>query len=461
MKHLRQGSVFYRSTLALMLPVMIQNLITNSLALCDTFMIGVLGEQELAAVTLANTPFFIISLIAFGVQSGGCVLVAQYYGKGDLRTINRVLGVGLYAGTLVTLFFAVLISAFPEAVMGVLTNNDALVPYGAEYARIIGYAYVFSNISGLYIAVQRSMSNPKLGAIVLGGSGVLNVFLNWVLIFGKLGAPALGIAGAAIATLICRVLEVVVVAVYAARDKLLPLEPRFILRPGTLIVRDFVRYAMPVLFNEALWSLATSLYSVIMGHMPNNTPILAAFTIAGNIERILSVAVFACGSAAAIIVGREIGSGKSEQVYSKGVALLFIAFLTGIGCSGLLLIVRFFFAESLIFPIMGLSADAVDIALYMLCVLAVMMPIRSMTIAGVVGVFRGGGDVKFALATDIVPMYLMAVPVCAVLALVLGQSIFVVYPFMFSDEVIKSFVVFFRTRSKKWINNVTREIEEQ
>ena len=200
--------------------------------------------------------------------------------------------------------------------MRVLTNNADLVAPGAAYTRYVGFSYFFSAISGVYIAAQRSTENPRLGAVLLTVSGALT-FPHWVLIYGKLGAPMLGCAGAAIATLISRAFEVAVLCVYARFSRRLPLMPRALLHPGRVIAKDFAKYALPVVCNECLWSLAFSLYTVIMGHMGNNTPILSAYTIAGNLQRMMTPASFAAGGAAAVLIGREIGRGNRDQVQRK------------------------------------------------------------------------------------------------------------------------------------------------
>ncbi len=458
MHYLRQGKTFYREYFLLMIPMVFQQFITNLMSLADTFMVGVLGETELAAVTMANSPLFVVQLLIFGIQSGACVLVAQYHGKGNSDAINKVLGIGFYVSCVFSLLVVAVEVIAPESVMRVLTNNESLVVPGAAYSRVVCISYFFSAVSGIYIAVQRSMGNTRFGAFVLSASGLLNIFLNWIMIFGKFGFPAMGVSGAALATVISRVLEVAACAVYAAADKKFRLKPALMLRPGKIIVRDFAKFSLPVVINETLWSAATSLYTVIMGHMADNTPIIAAYTIAGNLERVLTVCLFASSGAAAIIIGREIGKGNREDVFGKAVTLNILAIAMGIFSMVLVLIMRVFFAKDYIFPLMGLSTDAVDTGLYMLTVISFVLPLRSLNLTNVVGVFRGGGDVYFAMAADIVPIYFVCLPACAILALVLKQDIHIVYICMFLDDIVKVFACLLRLRSRKWINDVTREV---
>ena len=457
MHYLRQGRGFYRSAIALMLPMILQNLVTNFMALADSFMVGALGETELAAVTMANSVFYVLSLIIFGIQSGTGVLVAQYYGKGRLDAINRIMGMGYYVSLGLTALIALLSFFFPMQLMQLVTNNPDLWEPGAEYARIVGFSYVCMAFSGVYIAVQRSMENPGLGAILLTVSGALNILLNYMFIFGKWGAPAMGCAGAAVATLLSRVLEVLVVTGCFFRSKRLPVKPGLMLRPGRIIAGDFIKYSLPVVLNEGMWSLAMSLYSIIMGHMPNSTPILAAYTIAGNIDRMAAVALFAAGNATAVIIGRDIGCGDTKEIYGKGVALNFVCFVTGIISMGLLLTIRATLLDGFIFPLMDISAEAGELAKMMLAFIAVVMPLRSLNLCNIVGVFRGGGDVRFGLICDIGPLYCVCLPAAALCGLVFGLGITAVYVCICLDDFCKVFLCLPRLRSGKWINSVTRE----
>ena len=440
-----------------MLPMILQNLVTNCMALADSFMVGALGETELAAVTMANSVFYVLSLIIFGIQSGTGVLVAQYYGKGRLDAINRIMGMGYYVSLGLTALIALLAFFFPIQLMQLVTNNPDLWEPGAEYARIVGFSYVCMAFSGVYIAVQRSMENPGLGAILLTVSGALNILLNYMFIFGKWGAPAMGCAGAAVATLLSRVLEVLVVTGCFFRSKRLPVKPGLMLRPGRIIAGDFIKYSLPVVLNEGMWSLAMSLFSIIMGHMPNSTPILAAYTIAGNIDRMAAVALFAAGNATAVIIGRDIGCGDTKEIYGKGVALNFVCFVTGIISMGLLLTIRATLLDGFIFPLMDISAEAGELAKMMLAFIAVVMPLRSLNLCNIVGVFRGGGDVRYGLICDIGPLYCVCLPAAALCGLVFGLGITAVYVCICLDDFCKVFLCLPRLRSGKWINSVTRE----
>lgn len=454
---LDQRKNFYKNALSLMLPLIVQNFVTQFMQLADTFMVGAVGETELAAVTSANSLFFVVGLICFGIQSGASVLVTQYHGRENYGAINRVLGMGLYMSVAVTGVIAIVAFVFPTEIMRLLTNNESLWAPGADYARIVGFSYIFMSISGTYVAAQRSMENPKLGAYIFSVSGALNIVLNYILIFGKLGAPAMGCAGAAVATLISRAFEVVVIAFYAPVSKILKLDFSAILHPGKIIIRDFFKYSLPVIMNEGLWSLAVALYAIILGHMENSTHILAAYTLAGNLDKLMSVGLFAAGSAAAVIIGRDVVTKDKDEIRADAMALNKLCFVTGLVGSAVVLLTRAYLCDSVVFPLMELSLPAQSVAKYMLLVIACVTPLRAINLCNVVGVFRGGGDVRYALFCDISPMYALTVPAAAAAALVIGAPIEIVYVCMCLDDVIKIFLSYPRLKSGKWINDITRD----
>ena len=289
-KTLRRPEGEYKALFALMIPIILQNLASSALGLCDTLMVGVLGQNELGGLNQANTVFFVFQLFTFGIMSGGSVLIGQYWGKKDIGAINRVMGMSFYLAFGVSMLAATAVFLFPSEIMAITTNDPALIDCAARYSKIVAYSFVLNSISMVYISAQRSAENSSLGMVVLVSSMAINVFLNWVLIFGKLGAPAMGLEGAAIATLISRIIEFLMVAVYMLFiDKRIPLMPKKMLKPGKIIAGDYIKYATPVVINETLWSTAYSMYAVVYGHMQGASDIIAAYSVTGSIERIILV----------------------------------------------------------------------------------------------------------------------------------------------------------------------------
>jgi len=443
-----------------MVPMVLQNIITHTVALTDAFMVGMLGEQFLAAMPIALAPLFVVLIFSFGVQSASGVLVSQYWGKGDLPVINRVLGVALYFTAIVTISAALLMLFFPNQILGQVTYDKALVAIAVPYARITAFSMALNAINMVYLACHRSMENPRLGLIVLSISASFSIFGNWVLIFGNLGFPALGIQGAAISTLCARILETTIVIIHALKNSRFRVKLGLLLKPGMVILRDFVKYSLPVLLNEALWGFGFMLLPVIFGHMAGAQTILAAYTISSNLERLFAVSMFACGGATAVIIGREIGAGRQDRAESAAKALTTLGFILGL-CSGtLLMLVRLTILEPLVFPLYDLSSEASATAAIMLTIFALTLPIRTMNFTLGLGALRGGGDVKAFMIIDVSTLYLITLPIASVSGLVLGLGIAYVYSALLVEDAAKAVILFWRFRSKKWIHNVTRDLIE-
>lgn len=455
LSYLHREPGFYRRTAALALPIMLQNLITNSMGLLDTFMVGLLGELPLAAVTLANIPCFVILFVVFGIQSGCSILICQNWGKRDLTAIQRVMGMGTYCAGAVTLLFALVMFFFPQSFMSLFGNDPEVVALAAQYARIIGFSYFVDSFVQIYVGAHRSIENPRLGLYILGVTVVSNTFLNWVLIFGKLGAPMMGVEGAALATLIARFLGVVIVVVHALSGRYLKISPAAFFAPGSVMARQFFRYATPVIFNETTWGLGTALYSTIMGHMDNSKEILAAYAIAGNIDKVCTVAVFAVAASAAITIGREIGAGNREKVYEIGACLNTVAALLGAVMSAVLLVALKFLIIPYLYPVFDLSEAAASISTTMLTVIFCFLTLRSFNVTNIVGILRGGGDVRPATIIDTTPLWFVALPLTAVAGLILRVDILWVYLAMSMENLVKAVWGFRRFRTGQWIHDLT------
>ena len=457
LRALRRESGFYRRLWTLAAPMILQNIITTSLGFADIFMVGLLGNAEMAAATAANVPVFIIQVVIFGFQSGMAVLVSQYWGRGDTDSINRCLGVALYAVTGFSTLLALITFLFPAQVLRLITPNEELVDLAVRYIQIVGFSYIFNGISSIYAGIQRSTEYPKFGMLLFGVSMCVNTFLNFVLIFGHFGAPAMGITGAAVATLTSRVVEFVIAAVFALSSRRLPLRWSCILRPGRAIVRSFLTYSTPVVCNEAMWSIGTSMLTVIMGHMANSQDMLAAYALVGNIDKLSTVVCFGLAGSAAVIVGKEIGQGHSrERVYEVSWTLLLVSMLVGGAVMALLLVLLPTFFRPVLFPLFQLAPGAAEAATYLAVVYAVFMPMRAFDITNITGVLRAGGDARVASLIDIGPLWLAAIPLMALAGLVLDAPTWVVCIAMQAENLLKCPIGLIRFHSRKWINDVTQ-----
>ena len=451
---------FYKRLIALALPMIVQNLITNSLGLVDTFMVGTLGEAPLAGVTLANIPIFVVQLIMFGFQSGSSVLISQYKGKGDLNAINRVMGLAMYSAGAITFAFALILTFLPHQFMSLFGNDPEIISIAVDYARIVGWSYFFDSFVQIYNGTHRAMGEPRRGMYILCVSMVVNTFLNWVFIYGKLGAPAMGAEGAALATLLARVVSFIIMIVWAVRDKKFRINLFLLLRPGQEMARRFIRIATPVVLNETLWSLGFSMYPTIMGHMDGSKEILAAYAIAGNITNLCTVGIFAIAGTAAILVGQEIGSGNMHEVKSLGGLLSVIASLFGLVIGLISYGLLHLIVIPYLYPLFDLSGRAASICTMMLTVVFLTMLLRAFCTTNIVGVLRGGGDVRMATIIDIGPLWVVAVPLAALCGLVLDLGVLWVYLCIAMEELTKCILGFLRYRSGAWVRDVTVPINE-
>jgi len=444
---------FYRNVLRLAIPMTLQSAMGLLLNMMDTVMLGRLGENSeavISAASLANQPFTIYTLLIFGMASGASVLISQYWGKQDTDTINSITGIvtiiSLAAGGLLT----TLCYLFAPEIMGLYTSSQTVIDLGVSYLYIVLASYPISSMTSLLCSVLRSTEQVKV-ALVSNSTGIItNILLNYILIFGKLGFPALGIVGAAIATLISRIVELLMVLFYVIfMEKQIRLSLRKMLRIRGVLVRDLFRYSLPTICSETLWGLGISCHAAIIGNMGEVA--YAAYSVANIIERIGQLATMGFANAALVIIGKEIGAGREHNAYPYAKTLLALATLLGALMSGVVVL--------LARPAVSLFnvVDATkDTAVNIIFVIAVMVFIKSFNATAIVGVFRGGGDTVTAMLMDSVCMWTISVPMGLLAAYVLELPVWWVYAFLMSDEVVKIFIGFWRVASRKWIRNVTR-----
>ncbi len=453
---LKRDRAFYRYLVSLTAPIALQNLITFSLGLIDTLMVSRLGNDEMAAVTAANVPVFLLISIVFGVQSGVGILISQYWGKRDLTNISRVIGVAAILGVSLALVVAVVLFTWPVAIMDLLSNKHHLSLLGAPYLRLIGFSYVFNMLSSIYVSAQRSVENAGFGMKLFGMSTVLNTGLNYLLIFGKCGFPALGVEGAALATLLSRVAEFIVCLICALRSRTIPLDLRALVRPGWEMLRRFVKYASPVLLNELLWGLGNSLLTVILGHTTVSVAFLAANGVMGNLNRLFLVVCFGLGAATAVMIGKAIGEGQShDELMALSKTLSWVTILVGVVLAVIALALVPLLFQPVIFPLFELY----DLSAHLATTLAVTgfacIPLHAYSISAITGILRAGGDVLWSTVLDLAPQWVLALPLTAALALVLDADPWFVSLAIQAESFVKCPICLWRIRSRKWIHDVT------
>lgn len=444
------NKVFYKTVFSLVLPMALQNLINVAVSSADVIMLGKVGETALSAASLAGQVQFVMTLFFFGLTSGGAVLTAQYWGKGDTATIEKVLGLALRFSLAVGLLFTLAALLFPAALMGLFTNEEAVIAQGVRYLRFVAVSYLMMSFTQIYLNLMRSVERVMVSTVVYLLSLGVNIVANAVLIFGLLGAPKMGVAGAAIGTVIARGVELGVTLFYALRiNREVRLRIRAVFARDPMLMRDFLRYSIPVTLNELMWGAGSAMNTLIIGHL--GSPAVAANSVAQVTRQLATVVAFGVANAAAIILGKAIGSGREDlaEVYAK--KLVRLTLLTGAVGAALILIARPIALSSL-----SLSAEAQGYLSLMMFVMCYFSMGQAYNTTLVVGIFRAGGDTRFGLVLDVSTMWGLSILLGAVCAFVLKLPVPVVYIVLMSDEVIKLPLTTWRYRQKKWLCNVTR-----
>ncbi|MFH0316467.1 MATE family efflux transporter [Clostridium perfringens] len=444
---------FYRLLFSIALPIAVQNLITFMVSMVDTLMVGALGEIQLSAVSIANNLFFVLTILMFGLAGGSNIMISQYWGKGNVKTIHKILAIMYRVCLLITGIFIFIALFLPKYFMGIFTTDKAVIDFGASYLRIVCIGYLFYSITNCTIMMLRSVKTVSISIIVYTASLVVNSILNWIFIFGNLGAPELGIRGAAIATICARITEFSIVLVFMfIYERKIGLKIEHLLKLDKEILKDYVGLCTPVLCNELLWAIGASMISVIVGRM--GTEVVAANSINGVAHQFVTVFIFGMSNATAVIIGNTIGEGKKEKAkeyaYSIGI------FSVVMGCiSGLMILL----IKPFVVNFYNVSYSTKLIAMEIMTVTSGIIVFQSLASNFMMGVLRGGGDAKFVLINDLIFMWLVAIPGGFFVAFVLELPVALVFLVIKCDEILKSLTSVYRVISGKWVNDVTKDYE--
>ncbi len=442
---------FYRTVISLVIPMALQNLINVGVQAADVIMLGRLDEAAISAASLAGQVYFIMTLLFFGLTSGAAVLTAQYWGKGDKKTIEKVLGLAVRWAVVIAALFTAAALIFPDKLMRIFSSEADVIEQGAHYMRIVALAYIPAAITMVYLNVMRSVERVIISTVVYTISLFVNVVLNAVFIFGLCGAPALGVRGAAIATAIARYCEFFIVIFYASRmNKTIRVRGSYLLKTEKILVSDFVKYALPVAANELMWGGGISMVTAIIGHMGKSA--VAANSVAQVVRQLAMVVIFGVANATAIMLGKAIGEGKKENARIYSVRFLKITLALGVGGAIVVLGV-----SPIIRSFMTLGDEANSYLSAMMYVMSYFVFVSGFNTVLIVGVFRAGGDTKFGLLLDCGALWCIVIPLGAFAAFYLKLPVIAVYIILTSDELMKLPFSFWRYKSLKWLKDVTRD----
>ena len=454
---------FYKNVFRLVLPLVAMSAMSLLLNFCDIFMLGRIGEQSetaISAAQIANRPFFLLSMLMFGAMSGATVLCSQYWGKKDVATINSIAGVTL---AFLFPFFLIFMAAcffFAEPIMSLLSNDAEIVKMAAVYLKIILFSFIFFMLTGLFSGILRSVEKVKIPMAATITGIMINIFLNFALIYGNFGFPAMGIKGAAIGTVISRFIELSIILVYVIFfEKTVKFTLKKMFSVHKVIIKDFFRYSLPVVANEFIWGFGATVHNAIIGNMSNDTPgdEIAAFTIATMIEQISLMCIVGFSTVCCITIGKAIGEGKDNATVAKYAR-------TFIGLAGFFAIITggaTFICRDLIINLFDdISVETKIYASQLFTVVTLFILIKTFNCVGVVGIFRGGGDTKTGMIIDSGFMYFIGIPLGFCAMYFWKLDVVFVFAFLVSDEFFKLPLIIWRLKSRRWIRNITRERHE-
>lgn len=440
---------FYKQVFAMMLPVALQQAINMGVNMMDTVMVGSLGEAALSASSLANQYYQFFSIFCMGIIGGASVLASQYWGAGDRDKVRETFNMALRLTLLVCLFFAALTWFLPRQIMSIYTSEGMVIEQGASYLSITAFVFVIHGTSLVAALLMRTVGKPKLGLVVSIVSFFVNIVANYIFIFGKFGAPRMGVAGAAVGTLIARTFEFIITFVYIfVIDQSLGLRPRHLKKsPSVSFFKNYFRISAPVLVSDSLLGLGGNIVSIVMGHMGSS--VVAANAICMVIDRLCTVIIQGISNASGIIIGNTIGCGKKEKAIEQGETFYVLSMFFGLISSALVYLIG-----PLTVSIYALTEETVMLTHQMMDAYAFIIFFQCIQSVMTKGVLRGGGDTRFLMVADILFMWLVSIPMGAVGGLILNWPAWFVTICLRIDYVIKSAWCIARLISGKWIHEV-------
>ncbi|NWG05884.1 MAG: MATE family efflux transporter [Chloroflexi bacterium] len=443
-----KDKIFFRAMLALAVPVAFQQLITAGLNMIDVLMVSQLGDASVAALGLANQIFFLLILFLFGTTSGMAIFTAQFWGKGDVENIRKVLGICLALAVSVAALFSLAATLFPERLMSFYTEDPEVIRLGSEYLRIVGVSYVLMAISVSYISVLRSITQVTMAMIVAISALALKTALGYILIFGHFGFPALGVRGAAIGTAVGWAFEcVLLLTLVHARKTPLAANPLTFFRFDRAFLFNVLKTSIPAAINEVIWSFGITTYNAVYARI--GTDAIAAIQINATIEELVFVLFIGLGNACSVMVGNKIGEKEKETAfeYSRRFTILAVT-LSLIG--GVLVIS----ARDLVVGLAPLSPSAAFNLRNIMLVYALSVWLRVFNFMLFIGALRAGGDTRYAMFTELFSIWAIGVPAALIGGFVLHLPVYYVYALVLLEEAAKAVIIFRRYISRKWINDL-------
>lgn len=442
-------SIFYSTLLKLAIPIVIQNLITSSINMIDTVMIGKLGESEIAAVGIANQYFFLFNLLLIGITSGVGIFISQYWGKKDQENIRRVLGISLISSVVFSVIFTIVALLIPESIMVLFNKDPYVINAGAGYLKIVSLSYIFTAISLVFGVSSRCVEDTVAPMLVSILALLTNATLNYIFIFGHLGFPAMGVKGAAFATLTARIVEASALVIYVYYKKgALAANIKEMLDISRSFVKTTMYTVVPVVINDMCWALASVIYSISYGNL--GTQAMAAVQITTTVQNVFMVLSFGLASGAAVMIGNKVGAGEIDEAKDYTKRFLRLSVIVGLFIGGTLAL-----SSPAVLSFFNISKEVYTSALRILYISSIIMFLKVLGVVIIVGILRGGGDATHALKIEGLTMWLIGVPLALLGSFVFRFPVEIVVLLVGFEELVKTVFSIKRLRTDAWINKVT------
>jgi putative MATE family efflux protein len=446
---LKTDNSFYKSMMVIAVPVILQNLMNIGLNMLDSIMVGQLGVNQLAGVGIANRIFFIFSMICFGIYSGSTIFISQYWGVKDMKNIQKIFGINLFLGFVLSLIVTVLAFVFAEPIILIFNKDPQVVRDGVEYLKIVCASYVFTALSTAVSFSSRAVHKLNVPTIANFIAILINAILNYVLIFGKLGFPLLGVAGAAIATVIARVIEFIILFVYIYLSKGHPLAGslREYMSWDFKMLKETLKTSFPVIVSESSWSIGNTVYYIAYGMLGPSA--IAVVQVAYIINDLFQSMFFGLGNAAAVMLGNELGQNNTKKAIDYSKIFLKLCMILNI-----IITIALYFSRHAVANMYNFDAETKILLERSLVVFALYMTPKMLTYLFFCGILRAGGDTKFCMYLDLVSVWFIGIPLAFFAVMILKLPLEYVLALIFSEEIFKLVIIYRRYKSGRWLNNL-------
>jgi len=445
----------HKTLILLAIPLVLQNLISVSVGVADNIMVGSMGEYAVAGVALANQVTNVLFIILIGIASSMALLVSQYWGKRDIKSIKDIISISLKICLILGGTINLLVFIMPYNILRIFSDNEEAIAEGIKYLRIVSFSYLFFCVTHTLVAAMRCVEQMRVALAVVVSTLIISVSLNYLLIFGNLGFPEMGIRGAAIATLTARIIETCIMVYYVRfRDKRLKLRFRELLGINRLFLSDFFRYGLPVMLGDILWGLNGSAQAAIVGRL--GADMMAAQSVTLIMFQFVTVVVWGFSGASAIIIGKTVGSGDYELVkqYTKIIQKVFL-------CVAITTSLTFFGLRDFMISLYNFTPETQVMVRQFMTIMAVAVLGTGYHAPCFIGIIRAGGDTRFVLKVDFICAWIIVIPASLLAAFVFNQPPAVVFFFLKCDQFFKWIIAIIKTNRYKWIKNLTRSVQNE